>query len=295
MKWKRRFFYAVCSPIVLGLTSCSQTEDMTPSLVGHEINASFYVGSVQTRVNTLDKGDKWENGDQTRVEVSTDTKSATTGLITYDGENKIWLNNSSFRWLCTDETHTIVASTSLQEGYESFTLPEEQTTLQDLKKADLINGVWIDRPYQLVKILMQHRMSLVTVKYKVGTADYPDMDISEPQVYSKHTSATFALDKEKREIEQLLPSGNPVWVKAYMHDNKFSAIVVPGSYKSGEIFLKFKIGNQNFTSKMKIDTEFQEGHCYTYELEVGKSKVELTEISTDVMMGWDNDTEEELK
>ena len=90
------------------------------------------------------------------------------------------------------------------------------------------------------------------------------------------------------------PSGNPDWVKACKHDGEmFSAIVIPGSYKAGEIFVKFKIGDQNFHAKMNSATEFQEGERYTYKLDVGKDKVELTRISVNNMTGWTN--EEELK
>lgn len=92
------------------------------------------------------------------------------------------------------------------------------------------------------------------------------------------------------------PSGNPDWVKACKHDDgMFSAIVIPGSYKAGEIFLKFKIGDKNFHAKMKSDTNFQEGERYTYKLDVGKDKVKLTRISVDDLKGWDSNNEEELK
>lgn len=46
---------------------------------------------------------------------------------------------------------------------------------------------------------------------------------------------------------------------------------------------------------MKINTEFQEGYRYTYKLDVGKDKVELTQINVDDLKGWDSNNEEELK
>ena len=138
-------------------------------------------------------------------------------------------------------------------------------------------------------------MSLVTIVYHVGTADYPDKDISEPQVYSKNTSVDFFRAPDHGQLVMGTPSGNPDWVKACKHDDDmFSAIVIPGSYKTGERFLTFKIGDQNFYAKMRSDTEFQEGHRYTYKLDVGKDKVELTQISVDDLKGWDSN-EEELK
>ena len=137
-------------------------------------------------------------------------------------------------------------------------------------------------------------MSMVTIVYHVGTADYPNMDISEPQVYSKHTSVRFNRDKERRQFVMSTPTGNPDWVKACKHDDgKFSAIVIPGSYIKDEVFLKFKIGDKNFNVKMKSDTKFEEGERYTYKLDVGKDKVVLTRMSVNDMTGWTN--EEDLK
>ena len=48
-----------------------------------------------------------------------------------------------------------------------------------------------------------------------------------------------------------------------------------------------------FRSKMNMDTSFKEGICYTYELKVGKNKMELTPTSIEDLSGWDS--EEELK
>ena len=177
-----------------------------------------------------------------------------------------------------------------------YNLHPDQSDEDLLKRADLINGYWYGIPRIYVDIPMKHRMSMVTIVYHVGTADYPNMDISEPQVYSKHTSVRFDRDTERRQFVMSTPTGNPDWVKACNHDDgMFSAIVIPGSYKTNEIFLKFKIGDKNFHAKMKSDTDFKEGKRYTYKLDVGKDKVELTRISVDDLKGWDSNNEEDLK
>ena len=183
----------------------------------------------------------------------------------------------------------------LPEENLQYDLQTDQSSEGNLKNADLITGYWHDIPRSYyVNIPMKHRMSLVTIVYHVGTADYPDMDISEPQVYSKNNSVRFFRDPDQGKFVMNTPSGNPDWVKACKHDDgMFSAIVIPGSYKTDEIFVKFKIGDKNFHAKMRSNTEFQEGHRYTYKLDVGKDKVELTRISIDNMTGWTN--EEELK
>ena len=293
---KQRISYAVMGLIAMGFTACTQNEDMTPTLKGQEINATFSVGGMQTRVNTLGHGDNWENKDKLKVRIFTNCDPGTMPVLTFNGET--WSHNSSFRWLDESEKHTILAVYPSSADYDPshlvYELPTNQSSLKDLKSADLITGHWYGSPYSYVKVPMQHRMSLVTIVYHVGTADYPNMDISEPQVYSKNTSVNFNIDQDQGQFVMSTPSGNPAWVQACKHDDgMFSAIVIPGSYIKDERFLKFKIGDKNFYAKMKINTEFQEGYRYTYKLDVGKDIVKLTQISVDDLKGWTN--EEDLK
>ena len=293
---KQRISYAVMGLMAMGFTACTQNEDMTPTLKGQEINATFSVGGMQTRVNTLGHGNNWENKDKLKVTIFTDYDNGSTTFLSFNGET--WSRNGSFRWLNGYEQHTILAvypsdTDFLQENLQ-YDLQTDQSSEGNLKNADLITGYWYDRPRFDLSIPMKHRMSLVTIVYHVGTADYPDMDISEPQVYSKNNSVRFFSDQDQGQLVMGTPSGNPDWVKACKHDDgMFSAIVIPGSYKAGEIFVKFKIGDKNFYAKMKINTEFQEGQRYTYKLDVGKDIVKLTQISVDDMTGWTN--EDDLK
>lgn len=295
---KQRISYAVMGLITMGFTACTQNEDMAPTLKGQEINATFSVGGMQTRVNTLGHGNNWEDKDKLKVRIFTDYDydPGSTAILSFNGET--WSRNSSFRWLGESDQHTILAVYPSSDDYDPshlvYELPTNQSSLEDLKSADLIIGHWYGSPYSYVTIPMQHRMSMVTIVYHVGTADYPNMDISEPQVYSKNTSVNFNIDQDQRQFVMSTPSGNSDWVKACKHDDgMFSAIVIPGSYIKDERFVQFKIGDKNFYAKMKINTEFQEGYRYTYKLDVGKDKVELTQINVDDLKGWTN--EDELK
>lgn len=291
---KQRISYAVMGLMAMGFTACTQNEDMAPTLKGQEINATFSVGGMQTRVNTLGHGDSWEDKDKLKVSIFTDHGSTT--VLSFNGET--WSRAGSFRWLTDDEQHTILAvypsDTDFGKNNLQYDLQTDQSSESKLKNADLITGYWHDFPRFDLSIRMKHRMSLVTIVYHVGTADYPNMDISEPQVYSKHNSVDFNRDDRQGQFVMSTPTANPAWVQACKHDgDMFSAIVIPGSYKTDDIFVKFKIGDKNFHAKMRSNTEFQEGHRYTYKLDVGKDKVELTRISIDNMTGWTN--EDELK
>ena len=293
---KQRISYAVMALMAMGFTACTQNEDMAPTLKGQEINATFSVGGMQTRVNTLGAGNIWENKDRIRVMQIFGDETTKTGEYKYVEENGLyrWEPTVRLRWEKVGRCELIAWYPSDIDIPHIYNLHTDQSDETKLKAADLINGYWYDVPKDYVDIPMKHRMSMVTIVYHVGTADYPNMDISEPQVYSKHNSVRFGRDQIHGQFEMSTPTGNPDWVQACKHDgDMFSAIVIPGSYKTGEIFLKFKIGDKNFHAKMKSDTDFKEGERNTYKLDVGKDKGELTRISIDNMTGWTN--EEELK
>ena len=295
---KQRISYAVMALITIGFAACTQNEDMTPTLKGQEINATFSVGGMQTRVNTLGHGDNWENDDLISVLQIYGDESTRTGKYQYIEENgqARWNSVKTIRWEREERCELIAWYPSDITNPFIYNLHPDQSDEDLLKKADLINGYWYDVPKDYVDIPMKHRMSMVTIVYHVGTADYPNMDMSEPQVYSKHNSVRFGRDQIHGQFEMSTPTGNPDWVQACKHDgDMFSAIVIPGSYIKDERFLKFKIGDKNFYAKMKINTEFQEGYRYTYKLDVGKDEVKLTRISVDDLKGWDSNNEEELK
>ena len=295
---KQRISYAVMGLMAMGFTACTQNEDMTPTLKGQEINATFSVGGMQTRVNTLGHGDNWENDDLISVLQIYGDESTRTGKYQYIEENgqARWNSVKTIRWEREERCELIAWYPSDITNPFIYNLHPDQSDEDLLKKADLINGYWYDVPKDYVDIPMKHRMSMVTIVYHVGTADYPNMDISEPQVYSKNTSVNFNRDQDQWQFVMSTPSGNSAWVQACKHDgDMFSAIVIPGSYIKDERFLKFKIGDKNFYAKMKINTEFQEGYRYTYKLDVGKDEVKLTRISVDDLKGWDSNNEEDLK
>ena len=295
---KQRISYAVMALITIGFAACTQNEDMTPTLKGQEINATFSVGGMQTRVNTLGHGDNWENDDLISVLQIYGDESTRTGKYQYIEENgqARWNSVKTIRWEREERCELIAWYPSDITNPFIYNLHPDQSDEDLLKKADVINGYWYDVPKDYVDIPMKHRMSMVTIVYHVGTADYPNMDISEPQVYSKNTSVNFNRDQDQWQFVMSTPSGNSAWVQACKHDgDMFSAIVIPGSYIKDERFLKFKIGDKNFYAKMKINTEFQEGYRYTYKLDVGKDEVKLTRISVDDLKGWDSNNEEELK
>ena len=299
---KQRISYAVMGLMAMGLTACTQNEDMAPTLKGQEINATFSVGGMQTRVNTLGNGKNWEDKDILKVSIFTDYDPGSTTVLSFNGET--WSRSGSFRWLNEYEKHTILAVYPSDMDFGKYNLQYDLQTDQssegNLKNADLITGYRYDRPwYDYVVIPMKHRMSLVTIVYHVGTADYPNMDINNLQICSPCNGASFSRRSNTDWIMDTSNYKEPTLVYACQTgddgEKSFSAIIVPGTIGTDTEFLKFSIGSKNFVSKLKSQTDFEEGTRNTYKLDVGKDKVELTRISVNDLNGWDSNNEEELK
>ena len=296
---KQRISYAVMGLMAMGFTACTQNEDMAPTLKGQEINATFSVGGMQTRVNTLGDGKFWEDKDKLTVRIFTDFDPGSMAVLSFNSATNEWSRSGSFCWLDKIEKHSILAvyPSSYDPLFLEYKLPTNQSSPNDLKFADLIIGHWYGSPYGYVTIPMKHRMSLVTIMYHVGTADYPNLDISSLKICSPCSGASF----------MNLPSGKKEWnmdtsnyQEAKLVDacktedgevKTFSAIIVPGTVGTDKEFLKFSIGEKNFVSKLKSQTDYEEGKRYTYQLDIGKDKVELTQISVDVLNGWTNEEE----
>lgn len=302
---KKKFIYAVLALLTLGFTACQQEDDFVPQ--EQEINLNITVGGVQTRVNTLEGGDVWENGDELYFcRISGDNEWAEYSLTaTVADEVTTWTPNNKLYWDDNGEHQLVVGYPVTGYVWDTWYVPEDQSTLPNLKKADHMNAMWKGTPTtENINLNLKHRMSMVTVTYTLASEFEPTADIT-PEVYSNTQYILFDVNTlARRDIAW--EEGDDIWVKAYKHEEvdaagsvvakKFTAIVSPDAYSAGDDFIRVTIGGQVLTAKMKEAITFAEGTHYTFDLKVGKDKVTLTPTTTDTDFpgGWDNDSEEDL-
>ena len=294
----RKIIYTAMALITMGFTACTQNEDMAPTLKGQEINATFSVGGMQTRVNTLGDGKNWEDKDKLKVSIFTDSDPGSAAFLSFNGET--WSRTGSFRWLNGYEQHTILAvypsDTDFGKNNLQYDLQTDQSSEDKLKNADLITGYWYDVPRYDLRIPMQHRMSLVTIFYEIGAYDHPNKDINNLQICSPCNGASFSRRSNTDWIMDTSNYKEPTLVYACQTgddgEKSFSAIIVPGSLDTSADFLKFTLDGQDYTVKLKQKTDFLEGHRYTYSLKkIGRDKVELAVRNQGVLPGWENEEE----
>ena len=302
----RKFIYAALALLTLGFAACQQEEDFTPQGGNDEIRISFTSDAIQTRVNTLGTGDKWENGDELYFcRISGDNEWAEYSLTaTVADEVTTWTPNNKLYWDDNGEHQLVVSYPVTGYVWDTWYVPEDQSTLPNLKKADHMNAMWKGTPTtENINLNLKHRMSMVTVTYTLASEFEPTADIT-PEVYSNTQYILFDVNTLARK-DIAWKEGDDIWVKAYKHEEvdaegsvvakKFTAIVSPDAYSAGDDFIRVTIGGQVLTAKMKEAITFAEGTHYTFDLKVGKDKVtiEKTTIGNDIP-GWDNDSEEDL-
>lgn len=273
--------YTVLAFITISLAACTKNNDVVPDRSGPEICAAFSVDDAQTRVNTLEKGNSWDNGDKVAVLVAKDDELRK-AVLTYSDGTGSWSRDKAFCWSDWNSYHTIWAAYPSDYDAFSFELPSGQETVEKLKKADYINGTWQGKP-TYVNVSMRHRMALVTVTYVLGSSDFEDNTLpTKAEVLSKNSLATFDTEGTMTGL-----SGGEKWVTACLREgNKFSAIVTPGTYKRDEEFLKLTVNGKEYKVAMRMEEEFEEGHEYPYTLNIGKNKAWMTKLSSDNPSGW---------
>ena len=302
----RKFIYAALALLTLGFAACQQEEDFTPQGGNDEIRISFTSDAIQTRVNTLGTGDKWENGDELYFcRISGDNEWAEYSLTaTVADEVTTWTPNNKLYWDDNGEHQLVVSYPVTGYVWDTWYVPEDQSTLPNLKKADHMNAMWKGTPTtENINLNLKHRMSMVTVTYTFASEFEPTADIT-PEVYSNTEYIFFDVNTlERRNIAW--EEGDDIWVKAYKHEEldayenvvakKFTAIVSPDAYAAGDEFIRIHVEGRELIAKMPEDITFKEGTHYTFDLKVGKDYVYITEANANgAFPGWDIDSEEDL-
>ncbi len=274
------------------LSSCQQEDDFVPQ--EQEINLNITAGGVQTRVNTLESGDVWENGDQVKIErtIKYDSDYYTYTASVAENGTPTWTLDKKLYWN-GEEEHILAAFYPAvgQDDYRSFELPEDQSTLEKLKSADCMNAVWIGKPTtDPINFQMKHRLSMITINYDFAS-EFTNATIDYAQVIPSDPFVMFDAKDGGKMDEPYGVFGTTI--DAY-HDavNKtIQAIVIPCTYPEGQLLMKISVNGDELQVKMPEAKTFDEGTHYTFNLKVGKDKVTLTPTTTDTDFpgGWNNE------
>lgn len=231
-----------------------------------------------------------------RIAVSAEANGQTEKTVTYEFDAEVWNPVSVTDYLVWKAPVTYKAwyPASAKDG---FTLPADQSgSLNEnhgnFEKADFMTGEYVCGSKDKIpsdhklRLVMQRKMALVTVNVDKNRLNnqFDGKDIYMIRVESIRSGRSVVSPDGTG-------SGDPVDVRPYNYDNAYGtdgnyhAIVVPCDGDDSAVFLKITVWWKPGTEQDKAELyvtgrpAFEAGKHYTYNLTVGKDKLEAGDIT----------------
>ena len=264
------------------LASCQSDDEATTGFrPDNAVSVNFSVGSLQatTRSNaaaTDDTQREFNQGDQ--VCVSTDGQDPVI-FQCQNADQQTWAEAVSGKFLLwTQNEMNFKAYYPVTEGTSmtAFTLPADQSSEAKIALADYMtrqqncsNGSGTD-----ITLDLERKTARVIVNIAGFTDQYDDDEktVSNVRIYSEASG-----------IEDGSPTGSSTEIQPYAQGNggqgsTYTALVVPGYGDSGARFIQLTDG-EGSTLIVKGIPELEAGNSYTFNLVVGKNRIEVASVT----------------
>ena len=225
----------------------------------------------------------FEVGDQ--VCVSTDGQEAVVYQCT-NADRQTWAEADSSKFLLwTDDEMTFKAYYPVTTGTSmtSFTLPADQSTTEKIAQADYMTRqqTCANVSGTDIYLYLERKMARVIVNI-AGFTDQYDNDektVSNVRIYSQYSAINDG--NGTGDVTAVTPysQGNyDDWTGGWSQNSTFTALVVPGDGDSGARFIQLSDGESN-TLLVKGIPELEAGNSYTFNLVVGKNRIEVASVT----------------
>ena len=264
------------------LASCQSDDDFTVARPDNAVSVNFSVGSLQatTRSNAIATDDtqrEFNQGDQ--ISVSTNDQEAVLFQCT-STENQTWTEavpNKFLLWTQNMLTFSAYYPVTTGTSMTTFTVPTDQSSVEKIALADYMTRQQvISRPEGGSDIQMQleRKMARVIVRISGFGSQYFDdqKTVSNVRIYSEASG-----------IADGNPTGSSTEIQPYAQGNggqgsTYTALVVPGYGDSGAPFIQLSDG-EGSTLLVKGIPELEAGNSYTFNLVVGKNRIEVASVT----------------
>ena len=269
MKLTKYLSFAVLAGAML-LTNCNKDDESTsPIRPSDAVNINFSVGGKQlTRSNPLGATDaeqaKFNAGDQIAVSVTAPAEQS--AVIFKLGSNGTWTETGAdfLRWKASAQTFKAVYPESAKDG---FTLPTDQSDADKIIAADyMLVETECTRPTNGTDISL--RLKRQTARIIVNIASYGNQ---------------YASDKQN--VSDVKINGITPYKQGT--SDQYIALVLPSSIGDAFITLKDGEGKDLKVLRSDINTTFEAGNSYTFNLKVGKDGIKIGNV---VVNEWNSAT-----
>ena len=264
------------------LASCQSDDDFTVARPDNAVSVNFSVGSLQatTRSNAIATDDtqrQFNQGDQ--ISVSTNDQEAVLFQCT-STDDQTWTEavpNKFLLWTQNTLTFSAYYPATTGTSMTAFTVPTDQSSVAKIALADYMTRQQvISRPEGGSDIQMQleRKMARVIVRISGFGSQYFDdqKTVSNVRIYSEASG-----------IADGNPTGSSTEIQPYAQGDggqgsTYTALVVPGYGDSGARFIQLTDG-EGSTLLVKGIPELEAGNSYTFNLVVGKNRIEVASVT----------------
>ncbi|UKK74594.1 Ig-like domain-containing protein [Segatella bryantii] len=277
-------YLSMAALALMGVLASCQSDDEAVSITrpNNSVSVNFSVGSLQgtTRSNaaaTDDTQRQFNQGDQ--ISVSTNDQEAVLFQCT-STENQTWteaVSNKFLLWTQPMLTFSAYYPVTTGTSMTTFTMPADQSSEAKIALADYMTRQQnISRPEGGSDIQMQleRKMARVIVRISGFGSQYDD---------DEKTVSNVSIYSEASGIEDGNSTGSSTEIQPYAQGNggqgsTYTALVVPGYGDSGARFIRLTDGEYN-TLLVKGIPELEAGNSYTFNLVVGKNRIEVASVT----------------
>ena len=279
---KAKYLSMAALALMGALASCQSDDDFTVARPDNAVSLNFSVGSLQatTRSNaaaTDDTQREFNQGDQ--IAVSTNDQEAVLFQCT-NADQQTWAEAVAGKfllWTASEMTFKAYYPATDGTSMTAFTLPTDQSSTEKIALADYMTRQQvISRPEGGSDIQMQleRKMARVIVRISGFGSQYFDdqKTVSNVRIYSEASG-----------IADGNPTGSSTEIQPYAQGtggqgSTYTALVVPGYGDSGARFIQLSDG-EGSTLLVKGIPELEAGNSYTFNLVVGKNRIEVASVT----------------
>lgn len=274
-------YTAIAALTLLGVFASCQKENLRPD---NAVKVSVSVGAL-TKTNAVATDDtqrQFNQGDQ--ISVSTNDQEAVLFQCT-STEDQTWTEavpNKFLLWTQPMLTFSAYYPVTTGTSMTTFTVPTDQSSVEKIALADYMTRQQnISRPEGGSNIQMQleRKMARVIVRISGFGSQYRDdqKTVSNVSIYSEASGiADGNPTGSSTEIQPYAQGSNDGW--GWSQNSTFTALVVPGYGDSGARFIQLTDG-EGSTLLVKGIPELEAGNSYTFNLVVGKNRIEVASVT----------------
>ena len=286
---KAKYLSMAALALMGALASCQSDDDFTVARPDNAVSLNFSVGSLQgtTRSNAIATDDtqrQFNQGDQ--ISVSTNDQEAVLFQCT-STENQTWTEavpNKFLLWTQNMLTFSAYYPATIGTSMTTFTVPTDQSSVEKIALADYMTRQQvISRPEggSDINLQLERKMARVIVRISgFGNQYFDDQKtVSNVRIYSEASGiADGNPTGSSTEIQPYAQGSYDDWSEGWRQNSTFTALVVPGYGDSGARFIQLTDG-EGSTLLVKGIPELEAGNSYTFNLVVGKNRIEVASVT----------------